>query len=285
MPIKYKNVSYIYGDETCGTYVALQNINLDIIENSFNAIIGETGSGKTTLLQHLNALLIPSEGELIVNDKIIKANEKPKNLKELRSKVGYVFQFPEYQLFEDTIIKDVIFGPKNFGYSEEEALELAKESLSLVGLDETYYEKSPFELSGGQKRRVAIAGVLATKPDILILDEPTAGLDPQGMKDMMELFKKIQKDNNITVIMVTHNLEHVLNYTDNVIVMKKASIYKTLSTKEFFNDEKLLQELNLELPSVVNLRNKLLKAGFNLTADNLDLNKLIDEIVKEVKHG
>lgn len=212
MSIEIRKLSHIYNEGTTFASVALDAIDLTIQEYCMTAIIGETGSGKSTLVQHLNALLLPSKGEIQINDRIIKADEKPKQLKALRKKVGLVFQFPEYQLFEETILKDVSFGPKNFGASEEEAEQRAKEVLKVVGLDESYYEKSPFECSGGEKRRVAIAGILAMDPEILVLDEPTAGLDPKGARDMMQLFVDIQKNYHKTILLVTHDMEHVLSY-------------------------------------------------------------------------
>ena len=193
MPIEFRELSYVYSKDMPYAYKALKEINLEIEEGKINAIIGETGSGKSTLVQHLNALLLPSEGELEIAGYTIRANEKTKGLKYLRKKVGLVFQFSEYQLFEETILKDVSFGPKNFGVSEEEAIIKAKEALKLVGIDESMYEKSPLDLSGGQKRRVAIAGILAMEPEIIVLDEPTAGLDPKGSKEMIGLFRKLNK--------------------------------------------------------------------------------------------
>ena len=193
MSITFKDVEYIYSQDTPFAYHALKGVNLDIPKGSFTALIGHTGSGKSTLIQHINALLIPTKGEVDIGDVHITNNEKPKVLKPLRKKAGLVFQFPEYQLFEETIEKDIAFGPRNFGMSEEEAKEVARKMLKRVGLDESYLERSPFELSGGQKRRVAIAGILAMDPDILVLDEPTAGLDPQGAKEMLDLFKGLPR--------------------------------------------------------------------------------------------
>ena len=189
MSITFKEVEHIYSQNTPFAYHALKGVNLNIKKGSMVALIGHTGSGKSTLVQHINALLLPTKGQIQIEDYMISATDKPSLLKPLRKKAGLVFQFPEYQLFEETILKDIIFGPKNFGVNEEEAIIKAKEALKLVGLDESYLEKSPFELSGGQKRRVAIAGILAMEPEILVLDEPTAGLDPQGAKEMLSLFK------------------------------------------------------------------------------------------------
>ena len=213
MSITFKEVEHIYSESTPFAYHALKGVNLDIKNGSFTAVIGQTGSGKSTLIQHINALLLPSSGNIEIDDYVITSANKPSGLKMLRKKAGLVFQFPEYQLFEETIEKDIIFGPINFGISEDEAKQISKKVINIVGLDETYLDKSPFDLSGGQKRRVAIAGILAMDPDILILDEPTAGLDPQGANEMMNLFKKINKSGK-TIILVTHDMNHVLQYCD-----------------------------------------------------------------------
>ena len=222
MAITFKEVEYTYSPDTPFAYHALKGINLNIPKGSFTALIGHTGSGKSTLIQHINGLLIPTQGEVCIDDYIITPNNKQK-LKPLRKKAGLVFQFPEYQLFEETIEKDIIFGPMNFGVDEETAKKIAREMLVKVGLDESYLERSPFELSGGQKRRVAIAGILAMEPDILVLDEPTAGLDPQGTKEMMHLFKDFQQTGK-SVIMVTHDMNQVLEYCDHAIVMNHGKI-------------------------------------------------------------
>ena len=193
MPIEVRKLSHIYNEDTTLQMAALNEISTSIQDGEMLALIGETGSGKSTFVQHLNALLLPTSGELQIDDRIIRANEKATQLKSLRKKVGLVFQFPEYQLFEETILKDIAFGPKNFGVSEEEANQLAAKYIQVVGLDLSYLEKSPFECSGGEKRRIAIAGILAMDPDILVFDEPTAGLDPKGAKDMMELFRELNQ--------------------------------------------------------------------------------------------
>ena len=207
MPIKFEKVSHIYSEGTPFRYVALEDVDLEFREGAFTAVIGRTGSGKSTLVQHLNALLLPTSGTVIVDDWELKAGQDAKGLKKLRKKVGLVFQFPEYQLFEETVLKDVSFGPKNFGVSVKEAEEKASNALRMVGLEKEYEQRSPLELSGGQKRRVAIAGILAMDPDILVLDEPTAGLDPQGALEMMRLFRDLNKIHGTTIIMVTHDME------------------------------------------------------------------------------
>lgn len=283
MSVEIRNLSHIYNADTTFKTVALDHINLKIKEGSITAIIGETGSGKSTLVQHLNALLLPSEGEIQINDKIIKANEKPKQLKALRKNVGLVFQFPEYQLFEETILQDICFGPKNFGMSEEDAILEAKRILKIVGLDESYCEKSPFECSGGEKRRVAIAGILAMDPQILVLDEPTAGLDPKGAKDMMELFMKINKEFGKTILLVTHDMEHVLDYCENVVVVSHGKIVKDCKVNEFFSDIDMLHEMHINPPAMLRLKAALQEKGFDLKDTALTNEELVNMIVSEVK--
>lgn len=283
MPITFEKLTHEYNANTPLAYLALDAIDLSIEEGKITAIIGETGSGKSTLVQHLNALLIPTGGSLTVLDRTISADEKPKQLKELRKRVGLVFQFPEYQLFEETIALDIAFGPKNFGMSEEDALQRAKEMLQVVGLSEAYAQRSPFELSGGQKRRVAIAGILAMDPEILVLDEPAAGLDPQGAKDMMELFVRLNKEYHKTVLLVTHDMEHVLNYCDHVVVVDNGHIVKSCDKQQFFTDSSLLRQLRINPPAIIRLRDELNERGFSLPCDILDIDELAKAIVNEVK--
>lgn len=242
MSIHFEKLDHIYSPNTVFEFKALEDVSLDIDLGKITAIIGATGSGKTTLVQHLNGLLLPSKGFLTVNDFTIKADEKPKKIKDLRKQVGLVFQFAEYQLFEETLIKDVAFGPKNFGVSEQEAEEIAIRALVTVGLDPKDFNKSPLELSGGQKRRVAIAGILAMAPSILVLDEPTAGLDPQGAKSMMELFTMLNKEKGITVLIVTHNMEHVLEYCDEVVVLESGKVIMHTDKKEFFKNDQYMEK-------------------------------------------
>lgn len=282
MAITFKDLSYVYSPDMPYAFKALNHINLDIAMHKMTAIIGQTGSGKSTLVQHLNALLLPSEGELEILDHNIKANEKNKGLKMLRSKVGLVFQFSEYQLFEETILKDVSFGPKNFGQSEEEAISSAKKALKLVGLDETYYERSPLDLSGGQKRRVAIAGILAMDPEVIVLDEPTAGLDPKGSKEMMNLFKSLNKDYDKTIILVTHDNEIVYHDCDNVILMQDGKVAYTGDSKSFFEDETNWDKYDLLLPMDIMFKRELNRVGFDIKADSL--NMIVDEVSKVIKH-
>lgn len=284
MPIAFRGLAHTYNSGTVFSYAALKDVNLDLEEGKITAIIGETGSGKSTLVQHLNALLLPTQGELEVCGKVIRAKEKPKNLKELRKNVGLVFQFPEYQLFEESVEKDIAFGPKNFGESAEEARAHARKVLPYVGLDEGYLERSPFELSGGQKRRVAIAGILAMDPNVLVLDEPTAGLDPQGAKEMMQLFVKMNKEFQKTVLLVSHDMEHVLRYCDNVVVVRDGSILLHQKVKDFFKDTTILKELRITPPAVIRLREALNEKGFSLSNDLLTIDELAEAVAREVKH-
>lgn len=277
MSITFKEVDHTYSENTPFAYHAIKGINLTIPQGSMCALIGHTGSGKSTLIQHINALLLPTQGEIHVEDVVITATDKPSTLKPLRKKAGLVFQFPEYQLFEETILKDIIFGPKNFGISEEETIEIAKKTLKLVGLDESYLEKSPFDLSGGQKRRVAIAGILAMNPDILILDEPTAGLDPQGAKEMLNLFKEINKQGK-TVIIVSHDMNQVLEYCDDVIVMNKGQIERHVPVSELFKETDYLTSLSIDLPTITSFILELNKDGFSIDSSIKDIDQLIQEI-------
>ncbi len=285
MSIQFKEIEYIYSLNTPFSYTALKGVNLNIKLGKVTAIVGETGSGKSTLVQHLNALLLPTSGKLEILDRVISADEKAEKLKSLRKQVGLVFQFPEYQLFEETILKDVAFGPKNFNDDEDTANKKAKEALALVGMDESYYERSPLDLSGGQKRRVAIAGILAMNPEVLVLDEPTAGLDPQGAKQMMTLFMKLNKELNKTVLIVTHDMEHVLNYCDEVVVMKKGKVFTHLSCASFFKDTDLLEEINIIPPAVIQTKKLLQDKGINIDGEVLSLADLVQAIKKEVHHG
>lgn len=285
MSIKFKQVAHTYGQDTPFSFQALEDVNLEIEPHKITAIIGATGSGKSTLVQHLNALLLPTHGEVTIEDKVIVANEKPKQLKALREKVGLVFQFSEAQLFEETILKDVMFGPKNFGTSEEEATILAKEALTLVGIEEDYYDQSPLELSGGQKRRVAIAGVIASNPSILVLDEPTAGLDPQGTLAMMQLFLDLNKERSTTILLVTHDMDHVLRYADNVVVMDKGKMIYHNDKYSLFENAQLLNDLGLVVPKVIAMRDALIEKGIRLSKQIYTLEELVEAVFKEVTHG
>lgn len=286
MPIQFENVSHTYSAGTPYEYPALKNINLSIAEGKMTAVIGETGSGKSTLVQHLNALLLPDEGIVHILDRDIVAHEKPKKLKSLRGEVGLVFQFPEYQLFEETVIKDVAFGPKNFGCSEQECIDRAKKALQLVGFPEEYYERSPLELSGGQKRRVAIAGILAMDPKVLVLDEPTAGLDPAGTKMMMKLFNRLNKEQHKTILIVTHDMEQVFQYCDDVVIVADGNIKVHTSAREFFENSSMCREMNILPPALIRMRDALNENGFHISLKTDSLEELAKEIAKEVKkHG
>ena len=284
MPIAFEQVNYIYAPKTPFEYEALKRIDLAIELNKITAIIGPTGSGKSTLVQHLNALLLPSAGTVYVLDREIVANQKNKDLKSLRKKVGLVFQFPEYQLFEETIIKDVMFGPLNFKVGEEEARQKAMKALAMVGLDPSYYERSPLDISGGQKRRVAIAGILAIDPDVLVLDEPTAGLDPQGAKSMMELFLDLNRNHHKTILIVTHDMDHVLNYCDNVVVMKKGEILTHQQVNDFFFKGEDVLDIEMALPQRLKFTEALRAKGFKLTDKIRNVQELALSIKKKISH-
>lgn len=278
MPIEVKNLFYTYLKKTPQERRALNGINLSIKDRSFVAILGETGCGKSTLIQNFNALLVPDSGEVIVDDYVINHKiKKLKKIKELRKHLGIVFQFPEYQLFEQTVEKDVAFGLINFGYKEQEAILKAHDALKSVGLDETFFKRSPFSLSGGEKRRVAIAGILAINPDILVLDEPTAGLDPRGVDEIMSFVKKMHNQGH-TIILVTHDMEVVDKYCDDAIVMKKGKVVFHDSPKKLFSINS--EEFSIESTMLFKLLNKLIKKGFKLDYQNI---QNIDDLVKQVK--
>ena len=275
MPITFKEINYVYSSDMPYAYQALKDINLEIATGKITAIIGETGSGKSTMVQHLNALLLPSSGTLDIAGYHIVANEKTKGLKQLRRKVGLVFQFSEYQLFEETVIKDVAFGPKNFGDDEHLAMQKAAAALKMVGIDQSFFERSPLDLSGGQKRRVAIAGILAMEPEIIVLDEPTAGLDPKGANEMITLFNALNKKFHKTVILVTHDNEVVYNYADDVVLLAHGEVVLHTSVKELFDDYDLLDQYHLIKPQVVELKAMLNARGFKLSHDIRDIPSLV----------
>lgn len=283
MSITFEKVEHVYGLHTPFEFHVLKGVDLSINDGSFTAIIGQTGSGKSTLIQHINALLLPTKGKVQVGSFSIQSDQQTKDLKQLRKQVGLVFQFPEYQLFEETIEKDIIFGPMNFGVGMEEAKKIAKKVLLEVGLDESYLQKSPFDLSGGQKRRVAIAGILAMNPDILILDEPTAGLDPQGTKEMMELFQKIHQSGK-TILIVTHDMNHVLTYCDRCVVMNQGKVEKHDTVENIFKDETYLNQLGIDLPMITNFILKLNQNGYHIDTSIRSIDELIKSIGGEL-HG
>lgn len=287
MDIILKDVGYSYGAGTPFESRALYDVNLAIPEGSYTALIGHTGSGKSTVTQHLNALLKPTTGTVTIGDRVIDNKTNNKNLKFIRKKVGIVFQFPESQLFEETIAKDIAFGPMNFGVSEAEALELAKETLPLVGLDETFMDRSPFDLSGGQMRRVAIAGVLAMKPEVLILDEPTAGLDPAGRREIMTMFNKLHEEQGISIVLVTHQMDDVATYADHVIIMDKGTVVKMGPPAEIFLDAEFLQEKQLGLPASLEFLQKFSqKTGIDFGDQRpLGTSRLAAAIIEMLKEG
>lgn len=278
MPIDFSQVTYVYSPKTPLQFEALKGIDLHIEDGSFVALVGRTGCGKSTLVQHINALLTPSTGEVRV-DGFVSTSDKKKRTKKmspLRKEVGLVFQFPEYQLFEENVLKDVSFGPKNFGRSKEEAIADAKEALSLVGLGKEFYDRSPFELSGGEKRRVAIAGILAIHPKYLVVDEPTAGLDPLGAKEMMDLFDEIHRQGT-TIILVTHDMSLVLKHCDRCIVMKDGKIAKICTPIELFEGD--LEEYSLQIPPFFEFAKKLKEGGLGIDlAKCLDVDSLARQI-------
>ena len=281
MDIRFKQVGFAYQAGTPFEMRALHDVTFSVKDGSYVAIIGHTGSGKSTILQHLNALLKPTEGIVELGDKIIDSTTGNKDLKPLRKKVGIVFQFPEAQLFEETVEKDIAFGPKNFGVSEEEALKIAAEVVKTVGLPEEVLKKSPFDLSGGQMRRVAIAGVLAMKPEVLVLDEPTAGLDPKGRLEMMEMFYKLNKGQNMTIVLVTHQMNDVSDYADHVIVIEAGNVVKEGSPKEVFSDASWLLEKQLGVPTTLAFVEKLKEKGWSTDKMPLTLDELADAILEE----
>ena len=277
MAIKLEGINYIYGQGTEMVVHALKNINLEIKDGEFVGLIGHTGSGKSTLVQHLNGLIKPTQGHIYFDGQDIYAEGY--SLKKHRSNVGLVFQYPEHQLFEVDVLSDVCFGPKNLGMNKTEAEEQAKKALELVGLDESYYKRSPFDLSGGQKRRVAIAGVLAMKPRMLILDEPTAGLDPQGRKEILNLISGLRDRAGITVVLVSHSMEDVAEYVDRIVVMNKGSIaFDDIPKKVFVHDEEL-EEMGLAAPEVSYIVRRLRAAGLDTETDAITVEEAAKDIL------
>lgn len=282
MSIKVRNLTYIYDEGMPFENRALDDITFDIEDNDFVGLIGHTGSGKSTLIQHLNGLLKPSSGSIYIND--FEITQKDINLTEIRKRVGVVFQYPEYQLFEETIEKDIAFGPGNMGLDQEEITKRVKASMEAVGLDyEKYREKSPFELSGGQKRRVAIAGVIAMDPEVLILDEPTAGLDPGGREEIFELIKKLHRERNITVILSSHSMDDMAKLVKTLIVMNKGKIEFMGNPREVFNNNAhRLKEIGLDIPQVLELAIKLREKGFDIRQDIITPEEAKDEILRVI---
>ena len=286
MDITLQEVEYRYQAGTPFEHLALQDINLAIREGVFTAVIGHTGSGKSTLLQHLNALLQPTKGRVLLGDRIIEAGKKEKNLRQVRQKVGIVFQFPEHQLFDETVEKDICFGPMNYGVPEREAKARARQLVHDVGLPEEVLVKSPFDLSGGQMRRAAIAGVLAMQPDVLVLDEPTAGLDPRGRKEIMDMFYRLHKDKGLSTVLVTHSMEDAARYADDIVIMHKGRIRKTGKPREIFSDPEKLIELGLNVPEAVKLQYRLeQRLGARLDRTCLTIEELAASIAALKERG
>ena len=281
MSLKVEHLSHLYEADSPLAHKALDDICLDIPNGQFIGIIGHTGSGKSTLVQHLNGLLKATRGKIYFNGEDIY--EKGYDMKKLRSKVGLVFQYPEHQLFEIDVFTDVCFGPKNQGLSQEEIEKRATDALQMVGLPEELYKQSPFELSGGQKRRVAIAGVLAMRPEILILDEPTAGLDPKGREEILDQIEKLQKETGITVILVSHSMEDVAEYVDRIIVMNSGKIMYDDIPREVFRNYKELEEVGLAAPQVTYIMHALRKKGLDVDVNATTIEEAAREILRAIK--
>ncbi|WP_449538500.1 energy-coupling factor ABC transporter ATP-binding protein [Ferdinandcohnia sp. Marseille-Q9671] len=280
MDITITNLEHRYQIRSPFERLALYDVNASIQSGSYVAIIGHTGSGKSTILQHLNGLLQPTSGSITIGDRTISSKQKEKNLKPIRKKVGVVFQFPEHQLFEETVEKDICFGPLNFGVSIDEAKNRARQAIDMVGLSHEYLSKSPFDLSGGQMRRVAIAGILAMNPEVLVLDEPTAGLDPRGRFEIMEMFYKLHKERGLTTILVTHSMEDASRYADQILVMEKGTIKFQGSPVEIFSNPEKVMNLGLDVPEAVRLKGLLeTKLGIEIPAS---ASLSLDEITRYV---
>ena len=289
MQISLKNVSYTYNYKTPYAREVLKDINLNIEEGSYTVIIGKTGSGKSTLIEHINGLLLPTHGEVLVNNVLItnpkskkEKRELAKKLKVLRQDVAVLFQFSEQQLFETSVLKDIIFAPLNYGISEERAVSKAKELIKLVGLDESYLDKSPFELSGGEMRKVALCGVLALEPKVLILDEPTVALDYKSREEIMTMVKKLKDELNMTIVLISHNMNYVLEYADKVFVLKNGKINFEGTVEELFADEKLLKENSLEQPELLKFYNKLQENNIKLNVFPRKYEDLIDALKNKI---
>ncbi|SCI48762.1 Energy-coupling factor transporter ATP-binding protein EcfA2 [uncultured Clostridium sp.] len=283
MSIIVKNLTYVYNEDMPFASKALDNISFEIEDKDFVGIIGHTGSGKSTLIQHLNGILKPSYGEIYIND--FNITDPDLNLTEIRKRVGVVFQYPEYQLFEETVEKDIAFGPSNLGLDSEEINNRVKLSMQSVGLNyEEYKDKSPFELSGGQKRRVAIAGVIAMNPEVLILDEPTAGLDPGGRDEIFELIRTLHKDHNMTIILSSHSMDDMAKLAKTIIVMNGGEIEFMGTPREVFNSHaNRLKEIGLDIPQTIELAIKLREKGFDIRQDILTIEEAKQEILRVMR--
>ena len=282
MSIILDHVNYVYGEDTPLAVKALDDICLTIPEGQFIGVIGHTGSGKSTLMQHLNGLMKATSGHIYFNGEDIY--DKDYDMKKLRSKVGLVFQYPEHQLFEVDVFSDVCFGPKNLGLDKKEVELRAYDALKKVGLPDEFFYQSPFELSGGQKRRVAIAGVLAMKPEILILDEPTAGLDPKGRDEILDQIKHLQKETGMTILLVSHSMDDVAEYVDRIIVMNKGRVMYDDEPKEVFSHYKELEEIGLSAPQVTYVMHALKEKGLDVEVDAITIDEAAADIIKALKN-
>ena len=278
MAIRLENVNYVYSPDSAFKKQALKDVSLEIADGEFIGLIGHTGSGKSTLIQHLNGLMRATDGHIFYNNEDIY--QEKYNMRNLRAKVGLVFQYPEHQLFEETVFKDVCFGPKNLGLDPKACEERARVSLNMVGLKEQHWQKTPFELSGGQKRRVAIAGVLAMEPEVLILDEPTAGLDPKGREDILGQIAKLHRESSITVILVSHSMEDVARYVDRLIVMNRGSVFMQGTPAQVFRHYEALERIGLAAPQVTYTMHSLKDAGFDVDVNVTTITQAKAEILK-----
>ncbi|MTB63429.1 energy-coupling factor transporter ATPase [Streptococcus sp. zg-86] len=280
MGITLQQVDYTYQANTPFEGRALFGVDLEIVDGSYTAIVGHTGSGKSTILHLLNGLNIPTSGTVLIDDFCITPTAINKDIKQVRKKVGLVFQFPESQVFEETVLKDVAFGPQNFGISREEAEEIAREKLALVGISEELFDRSPFELSGGQMRRVAIAGILAMEPKVLVLDEPTAGLDPAGRKELMAIFKQLHQA-GMTIVLVTHLMDDVANFADYVFIMANGKLVKSGKPVVIFQDVDFMESIQLGVPKITKFAANLERRGF--VFERLPIT--MEELIEVVAHG
>lgn len=281
MSLEVRHLTHIYNKGTAMESCAVKDVSFTLEDGDFVGVIGHTGSGKSTLIQHLNGLEQPTEGTVLYNGEDIFAEGY--DLKALRGKVGLVFQYPEYQLFEETVLKDVMFGPLNMGRTREEAESLARESLKSLGLDESYLSRSPFELSGGEKRRAALAGILAMEPEVLILDEPTAGLDPRARLEMLELVKRLHKDKGISVLLVSHSMDDVAEYADKILVMNNAELKFYDTPKEVFKHRDELLSYGLDVPEITEIAHELRESGFDVPEDISTIDEAVDAILRLMK--
>ena len=276
MSIEVRHLTHIYNAGTAMESCALKDVDFNVGDGEFIGIIGHTGSGKSTLIQHLNGLEIPTDGTVLYNNEDIFAEGY--ELKALRGRVGLVFQYPEYQLFEETVLKDVMFGPVNMGKPKEEAEERAREALKSLGLDESYFNRSPFELSGGEKRRAALAGILAMEPEVLILDEPTAGLDPQARADMLGLIRRLHRERGITVLLVSHSMDDVAEYADKILVMNNGELKFFDTPREVFKHRDELRSYGLDVPEITQIVLSLREAGIDVPADISTMDEAVEAV-------